>query len=152
MARILLVDDDRDLLEIASALLVHAGHSVVCRSDVLAALDQARKQSFDVVITDANMSPHSGFDLIRSLKQMSDYELTPIAMLTGRREKRDVERAISMGAKDYIIKPLEPARFLEKVAELVAQSDLIRKTSRFAEVDVRETALCEVPLVLVSLS
>jgi two-component system chemotaxis response regulator CheY len=152
MPRIMLVDDDRALLNIASALLVHAQFDVICCESAIEALDQIRKQEFDVIITDANMSPHSGFDLIRSVKTIPSYDLVPIAMLTGRREKRDVERALSVGAQDYIVKPLDPGYFIKKVTELASLSETNRRTARFAEIKLNEVAVCEVGLVLIGLT
>lgn len=152
MARIMLVDDDRELLNIASALLVHAQFDVHCCESVIEALDQIQRQEFDVVITDANMSPHSGFDLIRSVKSLPNYDLVPIAMLTGRREKRDVERALSVGAQDYIVKPLDPEHFIKKVGELAQLSETNRRNSRFAEVALNESATCELGLTMIGLT
>lgn len=152
MARILLVDDDRELLAMASALLVHAQFEVSACENAIDALELVRNQSFDVVITDANMAPHSGFDLIRSIKMLPGYDLVPIAMLTGRREKRDVERALAVGARDYIVKPLDPVNFVKKVSELAMVSEDQRRTSKFAELALDEIANCELPLVLLGLN
>lgn len=151
MARILLVDDDRELLQIASALLTYAKHEVLAYENAVDALEALRRQPVDVVITDANMQPHSGFDLIRSIKLLPDSELLPIAMLTGRREKRDVERALAAGAQDYIVKPLDPDLFLKKVTELVASGENNRRISRFAEIKTKDTATCEFSLVVIGL-
>ena len=152
MARIMLVDDDRELLNMASALLVHAQFDVICCETAMEALDQIRKQPFDVIITDANMSPHSGFELIRSIKTIPSYDLVPIAMLTGRREKRDVERALSVGAQDYIVKPLDPEYFIKKVKELASLSENHHRIARFAEVKLDEVATVELSLVVIGVT
>jgi CheY-like chemotaxis protein len=152
MARILLVDDDRELLAMASALLVHEQFEVSVCENAIDALELIRRESFDVVITDANMTPHSGFDLIRSIKLLPSYDLVPIAMLTGRREKRDVERALSVGARDYIVKPLDPMSFIKKVTELAMISEDHRRTAKFAELTLDEVANCELPLVIIGLT
>ncbi len=152
MAKILLVDDDQDFLEIASKLLAHARIDVVTCTGAIEALDRAREIEFDVVITDANMTPHSGYDLIRSIKQIPTYDLIPIAMITGRRERRDVERALAVGAQDYIVKPIDPERFIKKVSELVAQSERARQAARFGEVQLEEIAKCSVAVVVTGIS
>lgn len=157
MARILLVDDDRDLLLVASNLLRlpiagGAGHVVVTCENAMEAIEHARKEEFDVVITDANMTPHTGYDLIRSLKQIPGYDMIPIAMLTGRRERRDVERALAVGAQDYIVKPIDPERFVAKVSELVHKAESNRRAVRFAEIDVNESATIELGLLVLSIS
>lgn len=158
MARILLVDDDRDLLLVASNLLMlpaakgGGGHSVVTAETVLEALELARKEEFDVVITDVNMTPHNGYELTKSLKQIPGYDVVPVAMLTGRREKRDVERALQAGAQDYIVKPIDPDRLIQKANELAGKAEANRRALRFAEVDVAESAVLETPIKLLAIS
>jgi two-component system chemotaxis response regulator CheY len=152
MAKILLVDDDRDFLEIAAKLLAFAKIDFVLCTSAMEALDHARELEFDVVITDANMQPHSGYDLIRSIKQIQTYDLIPIAMITGRREKRDVERALAVGAQDYIVKPIDPERFIKKVTELILQSEQARKAARFGEVQMEEIAKCSLAVVITGIS
>lgn len=152
MAKILLVDDDRDFLDVAAKLLAYAKIDFVLCTSAMEALDRAREIEFDVVITDANMTPHSGYDLIRSIKQIPTYDLIPIAMITGRREKRDVERAVSVGAQDYIVKPIDPERFIKKVQELILQSERARMAARFGEVQIEEIAKCSVAVVVTGIS
>lgn len=152
MAKVLLVDDDRELLQIAGALLSHAQFDVTCSENAVDAMEHVRRETFDVVITDANMTPHSGFDLIRSIKLLPQYDLVPVAMLTGRREKRDVERALSVGAQDYIVKPLDPDLFIKKVSELAMRSLDNHRAAKFAEVPLNEIATCELALVVIGLT
>lgn len=136
----------------ANALLSHAQYEVVCCENALDALEHIRRQFFDVVITDANMRPHSGFDLIRSLKLVPNYDLVPVAMLTGRREKKDVERALSVGAQEYFVKPLDPHHFLKKVGEMVTISEEHQRAARFAQIKMEEVATCQLPLVIIGLT
>ena len=152
MARVLLVDDDREILKMASTLLAHAQFDVVCCLNAIEALEAVKTRRFDAIITDANMNPYSGYDLIRSIKALPDYDLIPIAMLTGRREKRDVERAVAVGAEGYIVKPLDPVGFIEKVQDLVARGEAHRLTAKFGEVTLNEVAACEVPMLLIGLT
>lgn len=152
MALILLVDDDQDFLAVASKLLGHIGAEVVACTSAMEALEQAQKRAFDVVITDANMKPHTGYELIKSIKAIPSYDLIPIAMITGRREKRDVERAVAVGAQDYIVKPIDPERFIQKVQELISSSENAQRTSRFGEVQLEEVAKLSAAVVIVGLS
>jgi two-component system, chemotaxis family, chemotaxis protein CheY len=119
MARILLVDDDRDIREFGKTLLATAGHDVFTVNGTLAAIEFLRDHPLDVLITDANMPQHSGFDLLRTLKSDPKHKDLTIAMLTGRRERKDIERALQLGAHDYIVKPLDPMLFLKKVDDLL---------------------------------
>jgi two-component system chemotaxis response regulator CheY len=147
MLRVLLVDDDQDILIFAKALLLSPRPAlmgthvdVTTVDNPITALDRARDQEFDLIITDANMKPHSGFELVRLLRQLPTAATTPIAMLTGRREKRDVERAVQLGVQAYLVKPLDPASFIEKVDELLEKRQQSKRAARFAMVQLDEPA------------
>lgn len=119
MARILLVDDDRDIRELGRALLETAGHDIFTADSVVTALQFISQNALDVLITDANMPGHSGYDLVRTLRRDGKHPHLTVAMLTGRREKRDIERALELGVHDYIVKPIDPQLFLQKVTDLL---------------------------------
>jgi len=117
---VLLVDDDKDIIRMAQAILENSFYNVKSAGDVLAALELLRTYTFDVVISDANMPHYSGFDLIKTIRHEDKWRSMSVAMLTGRKEKQDIERAIRLGIDDYIIKPIDPLIFLKKVDTLVA--------------------------------
>jgi DNA-binding response OmpR family regulator len=77
--------------------------------------------NFDLLISDANMPMYSGFDLIQTIRNNSKFSEMSIAMLTGLRERTDIERAVKVGVDDYIVKPIDPMLFLQKVAALFAR-------------------------------
>jgi CheY-like chemotaxis protein len=131
MARILLVDDDSDIREMGCMLLATAGHDVFSAAGAMEALTLLRDNPVDLVITDANMPLHSGFDLTRTIKRDPRYQTVTVVMLTGRREKRDIEHALEIGVNDYIVKPLDPLLFLQKITDLLEK----RPPQERAEVD-----------------
>lgn len=118
MARILVVDDDLDILRMAEAVLGNAGHTVFVAEDAMRAIDWLNHIDFDLLLSDANMPHYSGFELVSTLKKNSKYKDLSIAMLTGLRERKDVERAVKMGVDDYIVKPLDPVLLVQKVNSL----------------------------------
>ena len=118
MGRILVVDDDKDILRMAEQILAEAGHTVVSATSAMGAVEHLRQASFDLVITDANMPMHSGFDLAQTLRKEPQWQNLSIAMLTGRREKKDIEKAIHSGVDDYIVKPIDPLLLIQKVETL----------------------------------
>ena len=69
MARILVVDDDADILKLAEQILTAAGHTVIVAEDALRALDWLGQMSFDLLLSDANMPLYSGFDLINTVRE-----------------------------------------------------------------------------------
>jgi len=119
MARVLIVDDDPDILKITDMLLTRGGHDVITASDAIRAMDLLNSSSFDLLISDARMPHFSGFELIQTLKNNKRFEEMAVAMLTSLRERRDIEKAIRAGVNDYIIKPIDPLVFLKKVDELL---------------------------------
>ncbi|MCB0393065.1 MAG: response regulator [Bdellovibrionales bacterium] len=120
MARILLIDDDPDILKFTSRILGGHGHTVFTAKDADQAMDHIHSKDFDLVISDANMPMISGFELIRQIRGLKKHKDLPIALLTGRRQKEDVEKAIEVGVNDYIVKPINPKTLLEKVQSLIA--------------------------------
>jgi len=117
--KFLIVDDDSDILTMISKLLSLKKHEVLTADSALSAIDQINQHDIDIVITDATMPEFSGFDLIRSLKRNKNFSYLTIAMLTGRRDKEDIEHAVELGVQDYIVKPIDPDLFLKKVDSLV---------------------------------
>lgn len=122
MARILLVDDDADIRRIVKKILETKGHSVMILDNGLTALDELNANIYDLLISDASMPHFSGFDLIRSIRRQKRHKKLAIAMLTGRREKEDIEQAIELKVDDYIVKPIDPSVLLEKVDKLLSKN------------------------------
>ncbi len=123
MAKIILVDDDPEILQVARALLAMQGHDVLVAADALQALDLLRAYGCDALITDLNMPHYSGYDLVKTIRLDKAWTTLPIAMLTGHRDKKDIEHALSLGVDDYIVKPIDPPLFLKKVEALLAAND-----------------------------
>jgi DNA-binding response OmpR family regulator len=121
MARILLVDDDYDIRELGRALLSHTGHEVYTADGAIGALAILRERPIDMLITDVNMPNHTGFDLLKMIRLENKWSHLITVMLTGRREKRDVEAAAREGVHAYIVKPLDPLIFTDRVDTLLAK-------------------------------
>jgi len=123
MARILIIDDDIIILKIASAILEKAGHSVLSDVDAFAAMEHLDEELFHLVICDVNMHHVSGFTLITTLRSKPRFANLPVIFLTGRRDKKDVARALDIGADDYIVKPIDNDIFLAKVESLLEKNE-----------------------------
>jgi CheY-like chemotaxis protein len=118
MARILVVDDDHDVLKLVERVFSQAGHMVITADDPFKAMATLDRNDFDLLISDANMPHFSGFELIQTLRRNSRYENMSIAMLTGLRERKDIDKALKAGVDDYIVKPIDPMILLQKIAAL----------------------------------
>lgn len=119
MAKILVVDDDRDILKFVDALLTQAEHEVKIATDPIIALGLINHRTFDLIITDANMPHYTGFELVKTIRSHNRCKNVGIAMLTSLREKENIEKAIKAGVDDYIIKPIDPLIFLRKIKDLL---------------------------------
>ncbi len=119
MARILVVDDDPAILKLAERILSASGHSVVGAENALRAMELLNSCAFDLLLSDANMPHYSGFDLIRTVKNNRSFQNMAVAMLTGRKEKKDIEQAVKLGVDDYIVKPFDPVLVLQKIEALL---------------------------------
>ncbi len=122
MARILLIDDDYDILRIGSRLLLDMNHDVVTFDNGTEALEYLQKYSFDIVITDANMPHLSGFDVVKRIKSNPNWRHISVALLTARKSKDDVEKGVFMGVDDYMVKPIDPLMFIDKVKAMLEKN------------------------------
>jgi DNA-binding response OmpR family regulator len=115
MARVLVVDDDPDILRVVEKVLKMNNHDVFTANDAMKAMDLLNASVYDLLITDANMPRFSGFELARTVKNNKRFQRMAICMLTGLREKKDLEKAIRAGVDDYIVKPIDPMLLLQKI-------------------------------------
>lgn len=111
-ARILLVDDERPLLESVRFALQREGYQVTEAEDGLVALELAQSQRFDLVILDVMLPGMSGFELCRILRQESD---VPILLLTARTAESDRVVGLDLGADDYVTKPFSMRELMARV-------------------------------------
>lgn len=118
MARILVVDDDQDILKFTEKVLNHQGHMTFVAEDGWRALDYLNTIDFDLLISDANMPHMNGFQLVQTLRAQTKFENLLIAMLTGLRERKDIQKAVDAGVDDYIVKPLDPLILMQKIDSL----------------------------------
>ena len=116
--RILLVEDEPDILIIVKRLLESAGYDVVTACDGKDALEKARKTLPDLIILDLILPGLDGYQICGMLKHDRLYMNIPILILSARSESKDYELGIKVGADDYVKKPFETKTLLGKVAEL----------------------------------
>ncbi len=153
MARILLVDDDEDILKLAQRLLIKNHHEVIPVSNAVHALDYLEKFSFDMVISDANMPQMSGFELLIKIRAHEQWKNMVVALLTGRKTKNDVQRALRLGVDDYIVKPIDPIIFLEKIESMLKKKEPNKWPSvELMSSDKRSDAAVEMKFKILSVS
>jgi len=117
---IMVVDDNQDMLKIINRTLELEGYTVITASDGRAALALLEEHSPDLIILDIMMPETDGFQVLELLRERSN---VPVIMLTARREPLLVQKALLLGADDYIKKPFRP---LVLVARVRASCDVPR--------------------------
>ena len=119
--KILLVDDDADLLAVTGFALQQAGMLVVRANSYGTALATWRAEQPDLAILDINLPGGSGFELCATMRRESRL---PILMLTARGEEADLVRALELGADDYLTKPFSPRTLIARVRALLRRAGL----------------------------
>jgi DNA-binding response OmpR family regulator len=117
--KILLVDDDPDLLSVTGFALQQAGFLVVKAEDGVAALEAFEREQPHLGVLDINMPRMNGFELAQKLRERSRI---PLIMLTARSEEADVVRALALGADDYLSKPFSPKILIARVKALLRRA------------------------------
>lgn len=114
--KILLADDDPDLVAITGFALQQAGFLVVKAVDGVRALEAVEAEQPDLIVLDINMPRMNGFEF---LKQLREHNTTPVLVLTVRSEEEDIVRMLESGADDYLTKPFSPRVLVSRVKALL---------------------------------
>ncbi len=116
MARILVVDDEESVRELVALVLSGKGHAVDAASDGRQALALLRKNAYALAIVDRSMPLMTGIELIREMQADPALKGVKVIMCTAAGMVSDVDEALSAGACDYIVKPLDMAALALKVS------------------------------------
>ncbi len=122
MARILIVEDSPESLELMGYLLEAAGHQVLASSTLAQALACLRHVALDLVVCDLNLRGASGLDLLRSLRSEHGLADIPVIAITAGAGHDLPQRALAVGFDDFMRKPIEPRRFAIEVEHVLERS------------------------------
>ncbi|HVV17543.1 MAG TPA: EAL domain-containing protein [Polyangia bacterium] len=121
---VLLVDDERSIARAYARSLGDAGFEVVCAYDGQEAAESARRQRFDVIVSDITMPQMSGLELLRAVRE-HDLDV-PFVLMTGGPAVDSAVRAVEYGALRYLIKPIDTRELEEVVARAVRLHQIAR--------------------------
>jgi len=119
LKKILVVDDDRNVLFLISELLARDNYEVIQASDGLVALSQIRKLLPELAVLDVMMPGLDGFELCRRIKNDPLTSGIKVIMVTAKTSGKDIETGLSAGADHYITKPFKMAELSSKIKELI---------------------------------
>ncbi len=122
--RVLVVDDSISIRKYVQRFLDRSGYEVETATDGMNALEVLGKAKFDAVITDLEMPVMHGYDLIAEMKRNPVFGTIPIIVLTSRAGDKHRQKAIEMGAQDYLVKPFEEQEMIEALKKLLSGAAL----------------------------
>jgi pilus assembly protein CpaE len=135
MAKILVIDDNADLLQMLRLILHERGkHDVILSADGADGLSRALTSPPDLAIVDVMMPGITGYDVVRRLREQPQTAGMPILILTARGQMIDRQTALQAGANDHMAKPVTPQVLLDKVDELLGPESVVEAVSDGAKV------------------
>jgi len=117
--KVLIVEDERDILEVMSYNLQREGYAVLTSRDGAKGLAMAGKETPDIILLDLMLPGLDGLEVCRRLKGDPQTRNIPIIMVTAKGEESDVVIGLGMGADDYVVKPFGPRELVARVKAML---------------------------------
>ena len=129
--RVLVVDDESNIVDILKFNLEREGYEVLCAYDGGEALEKARNEAPDLVLLDVMLPVMDGFGVLEEIRKTD--KLTPVIMLTAREEERDKVLGLEIGADDYIVKPFSVRELMARVKTNIRRMAVIEPAEESAK-------------------
>src|ERR1700683_1564244 len=134
MKRVLLIEDDRDIVELVRYNLEREGFQVAAATDGATGLAQVKKAPPDVLLLDLMLPKLSGLEICKEIRRDASLNRLPILMLTARGEEADRVVGLEMGADDYVTKPFSPRELVARVKALLRRATPAGEIERSIEI------------------
>ncbi|EWH03167.1 response regulator transcription factor [Halomonas sp. BC04] len=121
MAKVLVVDDEPNIVLSIEFLMQQAGFDVITAEDGESALESVAETPPDLILLDISLPGISGFDVLEQLRNDPQHARLPIIMLTAHGREVEKEKGLALGADDYVTKPFSTQALVEKVKSLLAE-------------------------------
>jgi DNA-binding response OmpR family regulator len=118
--KILVVDDEEDILNLVRLILEDAGYQVRLETDGRDALKKLETEKFDLILLDIMMPKMDGYQFLRQYRQERQ---TPIIIITAREEETDAVLGLDLGADDYVIKPFRMRELMARIRAVMRRID-----------------------------
>jgi DNA-binding response OmpR family regulator len=116
--RVLIVEDDPDLLVVLRVNLTSAGIEAILAGDGVTAVERIQREKPDAVILDVMLPGLDGWQVLEELHELGDP--TPVIVCSGKKNPQDMDRAAALGASAYVVKPFDIDRLMDAVEEAVS--------------------------------
>lgn len=138
MAKILIVDDETDILDFLSYNLRREGYEVITASNGLEAIEQAVWHKPQLIILDIMMPDPDGIEVCRRLRARAEFKNTVIAFLTARFEDLTQVSALDVGGDDFISKPIKPQVFISRVKALLRRNSISQSVENEVIIEIAD--------------
>jgi two-component system, OmpR family, phosphate regulon response regulator PhoB len=121
-ARILVVEDERDIAALVAYHLTKEGYRVRTAEGGHEALEAARAEKPDLMILDLMLPGFSGYEVLQEMRRRPELADVPVVVLTARRDEADRVKGLELGADDYVTKPFSPRELVLRVSAVLRRS------------------------------
>ncbi len=121
--KILVVDDERQIVKLVEINLKKHGYEVLCAYDGVEALEKVDSEKPDMIVLDVMMPRMNGFDVLKRLQANPDTERIPVIMLTAKAQDADIFQGWQAGVSSYLTKPFNPRELLTFVERIFESLD-----------------------------
>jgi len=134
--KILVVDDEPDILEFISYNLIKESYKVITASNGIKAIEIAQKEHPDLILLDIMMPKMDGIEVCKQLRSLPEFNNTIIVFLTAREEDFTQIAALEAGGDDFITKPIRPRVFMTRISALLRRKNLKAKEDLQQEMQI----------------
>lgn len=126
MLKILVAEDEKDILELITFTLQYGGYDVIPTSNGADALEMTRKLHPNLALLDVRMPRMSGYDVCKHLKADQQTKKIPVVFLSAKGQEAEIKTGYESGATDYILKPFAPDQLLRRLSQILSNYQVIQ--------------------------
>ena len=120
MAKILIIEDEKDIRQLITFTLQYAGYQVVAGKDGQEAVDLVQQEMPDLILMDVRMPRLDGYAACRIIKADEKTKHIPVAFLSAKGQDAEIEKGFEVGASEYLLKPFTHTELIDRVKTLLA--------------------------------
>lgn len=119
MFKILIAEDERDILELIKFTLQYGGYEVIPVTNGFDALEMTKRELPNLALLDVRMPGMSGYEVCKQIKSNRDTKHIPVVFLSAKGQESEIKNGYDSGAVDYILKPFAPDQLLNRLLEVL---------------------------------
>ena len=120
MDKLLIADDEADIVSMLTSFFEGKGYEVMTASDGIETLKQVEKRP-DLILLDIQMAPKNGIETLREIREMEKCQGIPVIMLTSQSEKQTIVESSKLGINDYVLKPFKTQDLHDRIERVLKE-------------------------------